>query len=93
MENETSLVLKVSQVISVKFLFQFFDRQDPSSNHDQVEAGFGVPKAHSHSILIGGRACSILIGGQMIHPHQNWNCFFSSQGIRSPNMDQTLYSN
>jgi len=31
------------------------DRKGPSSNHDQVLAGIGVPKARPHSFLIGGR--------------------------------------
>ena len=51
------------------------DRQGPSSNHDQVGAGLGAPKAHPHSILIGGRAYSILIGGKTVHPHQT-ECAF-----------------
>ena len=31
------------------------DRKGPSSNHDQVWAGVGVPKTHPHFYMIGGR--------------------------------------
>ena len=42
-------------LLSFGFGFQMGDRQGPSSNHEQVEAGLAAPKAHLHSILIGVR--------------------------------------
>ena len=56
------------------------DKQGPSSNHDQVGAGLGVPKAHPNSILIGGRAYSILIGGKTVHPPQRLKLFLLTSG-------------
>ena len=71
-----SSVLKV--LICVKrfllsFSFQMGDRQDPSSNHDQVGAALGVPKTHLHSIGLSDwrKGHAILIGGKTVHPHQN----------------------
>ena len=69
-------------LLSFSFSFQMGDRQPLSPIMIKWRWGLVCLRPHPHSILIGRRALFILIGGKTVRIHQNWNCFFSSQGIR-----------
>ena len=68
------------------------DRQGPSSNHDQVGAGLGVPKAHPH--YPDWRKGRLYPDSRKNHQDKaKLKLIFLLTGDKTEVLDQTLYSN